>query len=144
MNHHYNNPKLQLWLGTYTIFKLLLKMSSTSIVIVIAMVQQEFFSTSSFGSCNLRTPFLIAPHQDPLDYNLSYCNSQTPFTHYRFDTRNCINNSKKHFLTKSKNIKNHPRWLYAYQHNILKLFTLSTTLEQCQNIFSSCVPFSFT
>ena len=87
-------------------FKLPLKMSSASIATMIAIIQQESLSISSFGSCNLRNPFLIALHQAPLDYSLNYCNSQTLFAHYRFDIKNCINNSNKNTLiTNSKNIK---------------------------------------
>ena len=124
MNYLYNNSKLQLWLGTYIIFKLPLKISSASVATVIATIQQESLPTSSFGPCNLRTPLLIVPHQYPLNYNLSYCNSQTLFAYYRFDARNCIISTNKNtLLTKSKNIKNHPRCLYIYQHNILELLT---------------------
>ena len=118
-------------------------MSSASVTTMIVTVQRDSLSTSSFGTCNFRTSFLIAPHQDLLDYCLSYCNSQTPFTHYRFDTRNRPNKSSQNtLLTKSKNNKNHPRWLYTYQHYILELLTFSTPLKQFQNNISLCVPYS--
>ena len=62
-------------------------MSPVFVATMIAMIQQESLSTSSFDLCNLKTPFLIAPHQDPFDYSLSYCNSQTPFANYKFDKK---------------------------------------------------------
>ena len=118
-------------------------MSLASVATMTVTDQRDSLSTSSFGICNLRTPFLIAPHQNPLDYCLSYCNSQTPFAHYRFDTKNWQNKSSQNtLLTKSKNIKNHPRWLYTYQHYILELLTFSTPLKQFQNNLSPCVPYS--
>ena len=72
------------------------------------MGQRDFLSTSSFDNCNLKTPFLIVPHQAPLDYCLSYCNLQTPFAHYRFDIKNWQNKlSQNTLLIKSKHNKNH-------------------------------------
>ena len=133
-----NNPKLQLWLGTYTIFRLPLKMLSASD----CNGSMRFLLSSSFSPCNLRTPFFIATHQAPLDYGISYCNSQILFDDYRFDIRKCINNSNKNtFLIKSKNIKKlilndslHIKTYYGASHlehnfrTMLEYFSLSWPL----------------
>ena len=54
---------------TWNLYEFKLPLNSIADLVAIG------FATDSVSSCKLRTLFLVASHQAPLDYNFNYCNS---------------------------------------------------------------------